>query len=77
MRHFLKWNRLAHCHIVCIKGIPYPVYIGLENLLKKSWPKVNYANIEMVKKGQNKRSSRSLRHMRQFLSFFEWVLMLH
>jgi len=24
--------------------------IGIENLLKKSWPKVNYANIEMVKK---------------------------
>jgi len=41
--------------------------IGIENLLKKSWPKVNYANIEMVKKGQNKRSSRGLRHMRKFL----------
>ena len=51
----------------------YTLPSSIENLLKKSWPKVNYANIEMVKKGQNKRSSRSLRHMRQFLSFFEWV----
>jgi hypothetical protein len=59
------------------KSYTCPVQVGIENLLKKSWPKVNYANIEMVKKEQNKRSSRGLRHMRQFLSCLEWVLMLH